>query len=45
MICAYCNGPVEWKGLFSNLTHTECLGCGRHNCQVAESEEGEEDDA
>lgn len=36
MICATCFGPVEWKGPFSNLTHTECLDCGRINNQMVD---------
>lgn len=42
MICSTCFGPVEWKGPLSNLTHTECLDCGRINNQLVY--EGEDDE-
>jgi RecJ-like exonuclease len=33
MICYLCGGQVTWRGPITNLTHTECAGCGRRNCQ------------
>lgn len=39
MICATCFGPVEWKGPLSNLTHTECLDCGRINNQMVDDDD------
>lgn len=49
MICAYCGGHVTWRGPLSDLTHTQCEGCGRRNCQVVEEteneDEGEEEEA
>ena len=39
MTCADCGGLVLWCGPMSNLTHTECNGCGGINCQVPEDEE------
>jgi len=44
MICEYCGGLVEWKGPFSNLTHTECLDCRGRNCQIPEPYEEEEEE-
>jgi hypothetical protein len=40
MECSNCGGPVEWKGPFSNLTHTECLNCGSVNSQVVDEVDG-----
>jgi hypothetical protein len=31
MKCSICGGLVTWRGPLSNLTHTECGGCGAHN--------------
>lgn len=47
MICATCGGRVEWRGPFSNLTHTECTSCGRINNQEPEpvDDDEEEDEA
>ena len=39
MICATCEGPVEWQGPLSNLTHTLCLRCGAVNNQVVDPPE------
>jgi hypothetical protein len=39
MTCSICGGYVEWKGPFSNLTHTECAKCGGINCQEPEDDE------
>lgn len=36
MICSSCGGHVTWRGPMSNLTHTECARCGRHNSQTEE---------
>lgn len=35
MRCEICGGYVEWKGRITNLTHTECAGCGAINSQEA----------
>lgn len=45
MICSLCNGPVEWQGPLSMLTHTECLDCGAIDSQLSEDEEYEEEDS
>ena len=44
MICQTCGGPVEWKGDWSNLTHTQCLKCGAINNQVVEHAEDEDEE-
>lgn len=44
MICASCGGEVTWRGAFSNLTHTQCAGCGAINNQQVEFIEEERDD-
>lgn len=44
MICASCGGEVTWRGAFSNITHTQCAGCGAINNQQAEFNEEERDD-
>jgi hypothetical protein len=36
MICATCGGYVTWRGPMSNLTHTECAGCGAINNQITD---------
>lgn len=38
MTCSICGGRVTWRGPITNLTHTECESCGRHNCQEVEEE-------
>lgn len=46
MKCAYCGGHVTWRGPLSNLTHTQCDGCQRVNCQEVDQfdyDEGDED--
>lgn len=42
MICQFCYGKVIWAGPLNDLTHTQCLCCGRLNCQVVEEEIEEE---
>ena len=42
MECATCGGKVEWRGAMINLTHTECLSCGRVNNQLVEDEQQEQ---
>lgn len=44
MICATCFGLVEWKGPFSNLTHTECTECGAVNNQILEDDCSDSED-
>ena len=36
MICQDCGGLVTWRGPLTNLTHTECEGCGAMNSQIPE---------
>jgi hypothetical protein len=36
MECKSCGSLVLWRGPLSNLTHTECEGCGAMNNQVNE---------
>lgn len=43
MICAFCNGDVEWRGPLSALTHTECRTCHRTNCQVLDPDDFDDD--
>jgi len=43
MRCSRCGGPVEWRGPWSNLTHTECLHCGAINAQVPEPIDDDEE--
>ena len=38
MKCSECGGLVEWRGRFSNLTHTECLSCGAINSELPEDD-------
>jgi hypothetical protein len=42
MICSYCGDECVWVGPWSNLTHTECRGCGATNAQVAEELDADE---
>jgi hypothetical protein len=42
MICSSCGGSVTWCGPMSDLTHTECAGCGAHNNQIADQPDDEE---
>lgn len=43
MVCGRCGQTgIEWKGSFTNLTHTECPHCGGINCQI-ESEPAEDE--
>lgn len=42
MKCKYCGGYVEWMGPLTNLTHTECIGCGAANCHEPEEPDQEE---
>jgi NAD-dependent SIR2 family protein deacetylase len=43
MICASCGGEVTQRGAVSNLTHTQCAGCGAINNQQVEFNEEERD--
>lgn len=44
MICATCYGEVEWRGPWSNMTHTQCLSCGRINNQIVDERADQEDE-
>ena len=46
VVCASCGSHVTCRGPITNLTHTECAGCGAINNQVVDQpdDEYEEDD-
>ena len=44
MICETCGGNVTWRGLITNLTHTECESCGRINNQIVDQPDDEEEE-
>ena len=43
MCCSLCGGLVLWRGLISNLTHTECERCGAVNAHVCDEPETEDE--